>query len=181
VDPTPSNILGPFYRGPAVGYEPAPDRTVLSPVQPVAAPLQFNFMVRTISGGVVAGYRIEIWHADGYGFYDLSNPRPPDTPLEFWPNTAFYRTDRFIYNGKGRSVWTVVPGAYVDPSSGPREPHLHVIVRAPGRPPLTTQVFIPRDPGLPPSQDPYYQPQNTLSPYFQPGATWIGYFVFRIV
>jgi protocatechuate 3,4-dioxygenase beta subunit len=168
-----------------VGYEPAPDRQQLTPPNPPAGgqELSFNFAVRTTAGGLVIGYRIEIWHADINGMYDLSNPRPPTTTEEFWPNTSFYRTDRYIYNARLRQVSTVVPGAYFDASLGvAREPHLHVIIRKSGYAPLTTQVFLPRDPNLPPSLDPYYQPQNTLQPYIQARPNLnVGYFIFRIV
>lgn len=178
---TPSNILGPFYRGPSTGYEYSPDRVALSPPGTTGDELEFNFAVRSTTGAAIGGYWIEIWHADANGIYDLSNPRPPDAPQEFWPNTAFYRTNRYIYNAKLRSVWSIVPRPYFDSSIGvSREPHLHVIIRAPGRLPLTTQVFLPRNAGLPPSADPYYQPANTLSPYIRVNNVSIGYFVFYL-
>jgi protocatechuate 3,4-dioxygenase beta subunit len=181
MNPTSANILGPFYRGPTTGYEYAPNRLILSPPGAAGQELEFNFQVRTTANSPVGGYWVEIWQADTNGIYDLSNPRPPDTPQEFWANTGFYRTTRFIYNARARAVWTVVPGAYHDPSLGlAREPHLHVIIRAPGHAPLVTQVFPPRDPGLPPSPDPYYQPQNSFAYFTRVGNLIVAGFVFYL-
>jgi protocatechuate 3,4-dioxygenase beta subunit len=154
----------------------------LAPPGASGSAFEFNFAVRTANGEPVGGYWIEIWHADSRGVYDLSNPRPPDAADEMWPNTAFFRTRRFIYNASSRTVWTVCPGQYFDNTLGvAREPHLHVVVDVPSRPLLTTQVFMPRDPSLPPPEDPHYDPQNTLSPVVRlANGTTIGWFVFRV-
>jgi hypothetical protein len=99
-----------------------------------------------------------------------------------WPNTAFFRTRRFIHNTSSRTIWTVCPGQYFDNTLGvAREPHLHVVIDVPSRPLLTTQVFLPRDRSLPPPEDPHYHPQNALSPVVRlANGTTIGWFVFRV-
>jgi hypothetical protein len=154
----------------------------LAPPGAAGSAFEFNFAVRTANGHPVGGYWIEIWHADSNGVYDLSNPRPPDAVDELWPNTASYRTRRYIHNARSRTVWTVSPGQYFDDALGvAREPHLHVVVDVPSKPLLTTQVFMPRDASLPASDDPHYDPGNALSPVVRlANGTTMGWFVFRV-
>jgi protocatechuate 3,4-dioxygenase beta subunit len=68
--------------------------------------------------------RIEFWQADSHGHYDDTGSR--------------LRSHQFT-DAHGRyRLETIVPGPYPG-----RTPHLHVKVRAPGQPTLTTELYFP--------------------------------------
>jgi protocatechuate 3,4-dioxygenase beta subunit len=71
---------------------------------------------------------IDVWHADDRGAYDNSGTR--------------LRGHLFTDDQGRYRLETIVPGAYVG-----RTRHYHVKVQAPNRPVLTTQLYLPGDPG----------------------------------
>ena len=132
-EPTPAQTEGPFYK------KGAPERASL--VEPAAA------AVRLVVTGQVLSARdcqplsdavLDFWHTDERGEYD----------------NAGYR-----YRGRQRTdargayrLETIVPGAYPG-----RTRHIHVKVHVPGRRVLTTQLYLPDDPGN--RRDGIYRPE----------------------
>lgn len=162
------DILGPFYRGPANGYS-YPQHTYSITPNWLGGNLWLNVLIEDAATGARIHFAsVEVWQADRNGVYDLSNQRPPDTPVELWPNTGFYRGRFTPYGAEHqRTLYTDIPGSYYQPPVGntpgfQREPHIHFCISKAGYETLTTQIFFPRDPNLPPSADPYYIPQNTV-------------------
>ena len=79
--------------------------------------------------------RLDFWQADTHGHYDDTGSR--------------LRSHQFT-DAQGRyRLETIVPGPYPG-----RTPHLHVKVRAPGRPTLTTELYFPGASYN--ERDPYY-------------------------
>jgi protocatechuate 3,4-dioxygenase beta subunit len=88
--------------------------------------------------------------------------------LDFWQANAQGQYDNHGYTLRGHQVTdaqgqytlqTILPGRYPG-----RPPHLHVKVRAPGQPILTTQLYFPEA-----------QPYNRRDPFFKPRllVTWL--------
>lgn len=115
----------------------------------VGEPLLVTGHVRSISGEPVLDARLEVWHSDAQGKYDvqyegLDEPRGRG---HLFPNPDGYF-----------SFWTVRPVAYPIPSDGPvgellraaqrspmRPAHVHFMVSAPGHRTLITHVFDRED------------------------------------
>jgi protocatechuate 3,4-dioxygenase beta subunit len=84
---------------------------------------------------------IEVWQADDKGEYD---------------NRGFRLRGHLFTDADGRYRFrTIVPGAYPG-----RTPHIHVKVQAPSRPVLTTQLYLPNDPGN--ARDRLFRPELLL-------------------
>jgi protocatechuate 3,4-dioxygenase beta subunit len=181
---TPYAILGPYYRGHLTGYSDSPNNNFILPSRSFGTLDLHIAIVDATTQAPIHFATVEVWQADRNGIYDLSNPRPPDTPLEFWPNTSMYR-GRFQPYGAGHNhiLYTEIPGRYYQPPANGRpgfyrEPHIHFRISKAGYVPLDTQVFFPRDPALPPSDDPYYVPQNTV--WIHPTFTRYATFRFEL-
>lgn len=135
---TDSNLEGPFYRS------GAPLRSVLASGLP-GVPL-------VVRGHVLAGCRaapaeLDVWQANTTGDYD---------------NAGFTLRGRMRTDDDGAFRFeTIVPGHYLN---GPqyRPAHIHVKVRTPGRPELTTQLYFQGDPYN--AIDPWYLPSLELRP-----------------
>jgi protocatechuate 3,4-dioxygenase beta subunit len=70
---------------------------------------------------------LDFWQADGRGDYD---------------NAGYRLRGHQTTDGDGRyRLETIVPGVYPG-----RTRHIHVTVKAPGRPGLTTQLYFPGEP-----------------------------------
>lgn len=143
-DGTKGSILGPYYlpgqqRLPAVATLPMrPDEQ--------GDPLTFSGRVTDLAGLPLAGAELDIWHADSEGYYSGFAPGIPDGNLR-----GVVTTD-----SEGRfEITTVQPAPYRIPTDGPtgrlidaagwhpwRPAHLHLIVRAPGHRPITTQLYF---------------------------------------
>jgi protocatechuate 3,4-dioxygenase beta subunit len=119
--PTPPSAEGPYFR------PRSPERRVLRDPGMPGTPLVVTGRVLSVRGVAVAGALLDVWHADAAGVYDLRGTRC----------RGHQRADaRGAYR-----LETVVPGHYPG-----RTRHLHVKVQAPGRPVLTTQIFLPGEP-----------------------------------
>jgi hydroxyquinol 1,2-dioxygenase len=147
---TDTTVLGPFYVG---EHRVAPHGTDLAP----GAPGERMFVdgsVTDVAGRPIAGATIDVWHADGDGFYDSQKPGyRPDKPS---------MRARFVSGGDGRfSFHTIVPRSYPVPTDGPvgellaaggrhamRPAHIHFVLSAPGFEKLVTHVFVAGDPYL---------------------------------
>jgi catechol 1,2-dioxygenase len=143
-DGTKGSILGPYYL---------PDQVSLPSVAtlPMRAdekgdPLVFSGRVTDLAGRPLAGAELDIWHADSQGYYSGFAPDIPQGNLR-----AVVVTD-----DEGRfEISTVQPAPYQIPTDGPtgrlidaagwhpwRPAHLHLIVRATGHRPITTQLYF---------------------------------------
>ncbi|MEV6283994.1 catechol 1,2-dioxygenase [Kribbella sp. NPDC051770] len=109
-------------------------------------PLVLDGQVRALDGTPLGGALVDIWHADADGYYSGFAPHLPEGNLR-----GVVTTD-----AEGRfAITTVQPAPYQIPTDGPtgkliaaagwhpwRPAHLHVIVRAEGYRPITTQLYF---------------------------------------
>ncbi|MBC2592427.1 catechol 1,2-dioxygenase [Rhodococcus aetherivorans] len=141
---TQGSILGPYYL---------PDQTRLPSVARLpmrsdekGTALVFTGQVRNLDGQPLAGAELDIWHADDDGYYSGFAPHIPNGNLR----------GVVVCNEQGRfEISTIKPAPYQIPPDGPtgklidaagwhpwRPAHLHLIVRAPGFRPITTQLYF---------------------------------------
>jgi hydroxyquinol 1,2-dioxygenase len=146
---TQSTVLGPFF------VEDAPERTQGSDIDPADArggePLYVDVTVTDPAGAAVPGARVDVWHSDADGFYDMQRPGQQRA-----------RRARFATaTDGGLRFWTTMPASYPIPDDGPvgqllsatgrhpwRPAHVHFMVEAPGFRRLVTHVFVDGDPYL---------------------------------
>ena len=119
--PTPPDQLGPFYK------KDAPNKANLRVARDPGLPLQISGKVLDTRGEPVHGARIELWHADFKGIYDVHGYR--------------YRTNLALGGATDYQVETIMPGRYPD------RPilHVHYLITAPGCKPLVTQLYFATD------------------------------------
>jgi protocatechuate 3,4-dioxygenase beta subunit len=115
---TPALTEGPFYsRG-------SPERTVLREPSSAGRRLVITGIVYDDECRPVAGAWLDFWQADARGRYD---------------NQGFALRGHQFTDAQGRyTLDTVVPGDYAGRTS-----HIHVKVRAPSGPVITTQLYLP--------------------------------------
>ncbi len=119
---TPAQTPGPFYKA------GAPRRTSLVEPGMTGERIVVAGRVLTADCAPIPGAVLDVWHADAHGDYD---------------NTGYRLRGRFATDDAGRFQFeTIVPAAYVG-----RTRHFHVTLEAPGRRPLTTQLYFPGEPG----------------------------------
>ena len=146
---TDSTVLGPFHM------VESPQRELGSTISldHNGEPCVFAGQVRSSDGTPLPGARVDVWQANGAGYYDVQQPDvQPERNLR-----GLFDTD-----AHGR-FWlrTVVPRYYPIPDDGPvgrlltatkrhpnRPAHIHVIAEADGHAPLTTHVFVEGSPYL---------------------------------
>jgi len=140
---TPSAVLGPFY---VEGPPELEHGTDLSGGRLDGDPVYADFTVTDSDGQPVADAVVDVWQADKDGFYDVQLPDLDGPVLR----------GRFRTDAEGRvDLWTILPSAYPIPDDGPvgqmlgaagrhpmRPPHVHVMIAAPGRRRLITQLFV---------------------------------------
>ncbi len=107
--------------------------------------------VTDLNGKPLAGVPVDVWHADGDGYYDSQRPDYDETG----PSSRA----RFVTDADGRLFFrTILPCSYPIPTDGPvgemilqtrrhpmRPAHIHFLVNAKGYEPLITHVFIDGD------------------------------------
>jgi protocatechuate 3,4-dioxygenase beta subunit len=94
--------------------------------------------VLTLDCRPLSGVVLDFWQADASGVYD---------------NAGYRLRGHLTSDSDGRySLQTIVPGEYPG-----RTQHIHVKVEAPGRPVLTTQLYLPGSARNP--QDPLFKPE----------------------
>ena len=119
--PTAWNELGPFYK------RKAPKNTMLRAPGDPGMPISVAGRIFDTRGDRIEGARIEVWHADHRGQYDLDGYR--------------YRS-ALVSDAAGAYAFdSVIPGHY--PARVCQ--HIHYIVQAPGHKPLTTQLYFATD------------------------------------
>jgi protocatechuate 3,4-dioxygenase beta subunit len=122
---TAANIEGPFYK------RGAPSRSVLANANDVGERLQLTGTVRSTSCEPLANARLDVWHANARGGYDLDGFR-----------------FRGVMTTDARGRWdlrSIVPGRYLN-GDRYRPTHIHVKLVAKGYQPLTTQLYFADDP-----------------------------------
>jgi catechol 1,2-dioxygenase len=141
---TKGTIEGPYYL---------PDQVRLSascelPHRPdeKGTPLVLSGQVRDLDGTPQADAEVDIWHADADGYYSGFAPGVPSGNLR----------GVVVTDSEGRfEIRTVQPAPYQIPTDGPtgklieaagwhpwRPAHLHLMVRADGHRPITTQLYF---------------------------------------
>ena len=142
---TVNSVLGPFFMQDRPTCHNGAEISGGVPGEPLLA----SFRVLNTKGEPVVGARVDIWHSDGAGAYDVMMPNLKGTAMR-----GLFRAD-----GDGR-VWftSILPTSYPIPNDGPvgellrasarsiiRPGHLHVRIEAPGYRRLTTMLFTAGD------------------------------------
>jgi len=146
---TESTVTGPFHVVDSPPRELGADISVPGSGDPCL----ISGRVAGPAGEPIPGALVDVWHADGDGFYDVQKPGTiPEGSLR----------GLFTADAEGR-FWfrTIVPRYYPIPVDGPvgrllgamarhpyRPAHIHVIVTADGYAPVTTHLFDAASPYL---------------------------------
>ncbi len=138
------SILGPYYLPDAPKLPAATTLPMRDDEQ--GTPLVLTGQIRDTAGNPVPGAELDIWHADHEGYYSGFAPHVPDGNL---------RGVVVADDNGGFEINTIQPAPYQIPTDGPtgklieaagwhpwRPAHLHLIVRAPGHRPITTQLYF---------------------------------------
>lgn len=143
---TETTVLGPFY------VQAAPHLPLGANIsgELAGAPLFVDGTVASADGTPLANVTVDVWHADGEGFYDVQQIED----LESFAGRAQFRTGA---DGKFH-FWTIRPVSYPVPHDGPvgdmlkaqgrhpyRPAHVHFMIVAPGHETLITHVFAAGD------------------------------------
>jgi len=117
-------------------------------------PLVITGYVFTRSCQPAAGAWLDFWQADARGSYD---------------NRGFRLRGHVFADESGRFIIeTIIPGEYAG-----RTPHIHVKVRAPNGPVLTTQLYLPNAPGN--QRDSIFSPAMVMEVQDVPGGRAASY------
>ena len=141
-------IEGPYYI-PNAPELPA-DATLPMREDEPGTPFVFKGQVRDLDGNSLGGAKVEMWHADDYGFYSQFAPNIPEWNLR----------GTVVTDAEGQfSIRTRRPAPYQIPTDGScgklisaagwhawRPAHLHLKVSAPACQMITTQLYFPGDP-----------------------------------
>lgn len=142
---TKGSIEGPYY----IAGAPELPSTCTLPMREEdkkITPLVFSGQVTDLEGNGLAGAKVELWHADNDGYYSQFAPHLPEWNLR----------GTIIADEEGRyEITTIQPAPYKIPTDGPtgqfieaqnghpwRPAHLHLIVSAPGKESVTTQLYF---------------------------------------
>ena len=142
---TKGSIEGPYY----IENSPELPSTCTLPMRAEdekITPLVFAGQVTDLDGNGLAGAKVELWHADNDGYYSQFAPHLPEWNLR----------GTIIADDEGRyEITTIQPAPYKIPTDGPtgqfieaqnghpwRPAHLHLIVSAPGKESVTTQLYF---------------------------------------
>lgn len=138
---TEATVFGPFY----VHQSPELELGANMSNGMKGTPWFVKGLVRSITGEIIPNAKVEVWHSDEDGFYDVQK-----ADLECHEARAVFHT-----NDKGEYHFqTIVPEAYPIPYDGPvgtmltalsrhpwRPAHLHFMITADGYERLVTHVF----------------------------------------
>src|ERR1700722_2392263 len=142
---TETTVFGPFYAAPPEFESGADIRGHLQ-----GRPMYVTGRVTDTDGRPLTGARVDVWHSDDQGFYDLQR---------FGDDRRYAGRGRFHSGEDGRfHFWTIRPTAYPIPDDGPvgkmlqaqgrhpfRPEHIHFMVVAPGHRKLVTHIFAAGD------------------------------------
>ncbi|KAI9864492.1 MAG: hypothetical protein M1824_005196 [Vezdaea acicularis] len=145
--PTASAILGPFWRADAPRL---PMRSsIVHGIPDGDHTYMYGRVVDHKTGQGIEGAELDIWHTAPNGLYEQQDPSQPDMNLR----------GRFTTPASGEyAFYCLRPTSYPIPDDGPagrllalldrhpmRPAHIHLVLKAPGYRPLTTQIFDRRD------------------------------------
>ncbi|WP_405866703.1 MULTISPECIES: intradiol ring-cleavage dioxygenase [unclassified Streptomyces] len=140
---TESTVLGPFHMTESPVRELGADIDLVGGGEPCVV----SGRVLSRDGTPLPGAVVDVWQADGNGFYDVQRPdvQPPGNGRGLFTADA---EGRFRFR-------TCVPSAYPIPTDGPvgdllratgrhpyRPAHIHFIASAAGHTPVTTHIFV---------------------------------------
>jgi len=142
---TETTVFGPFYAAPPEFASGADIRGHLQ-----GRPMYVAGRVTDTDGRPLAGARVDVWHSDDQGFYDLQR---------FGDDPRYAGRGCFRSGADGRfHFWTIRPTAYPIPDDGPvgkmlraqgrhpfRPEHIHFMIVAPGHRKLVTHIFAAGD------------------------------------
>ncbi|SDM07346.1 dioxygenase [Nonomuraea jiangxiensis] len=170
---TDSTLLGPFY---VEGRPTAPNGADISGDVP-GMPLFFTGRVVSPAGDPIPGARVDTWHSDGDGHYDVQQAERLHGRLAMRALLTTDEEGRFWYR-------SIAPRYYPVPTDGPggeiiratgrspmRPEHIHFWFHAEGYDPLITMLFRSDDPYL--ACDPVFAVRRSLIVDFvqhDPGA-----------
>lgn len=137
--PTPREVLGPFFK------KGAPNTPRLHTLGSPGFPLQVTGKVTNTRGEKLPGARVEIWHSDHAGLYDLEGFR--------------YRAGLIMDQSSEYAVETILPGHYDDRPAQ----HIHYLITAPGHKTLITQAYFATDPFFEGNPDRNYTKRGMVS------------------
>jgi catechol 1,2-dioxygenase len=137
-------IEGPYYIPGAPEFRS--EATLPMREDEPGTPLLFQGTVTDLDGTPIEGALVELWHADDAGFYSQFAPGIPE-----WNLRGAIRT-----GADGRYTFhTIQPAPYQIPTDGAtgaliaaagwhawRPAHLHLKISAPGKRPVTTQLYF---------------------------------------
>lgn len=140
-DATEATVFGPFFVEGAPEIPHGGDMAFGASGQPC----RVHGSVRDTDGNPIAGARIEVWEADGDGFYDV----------QYGDGRSAARAHLFSGDDGQYDFWAITPTPYPIPYDGPvgamlraggrtpmRASHLHFMVAAPGQRTLVTHIFV---------------------------------------
>lgn len=146
---TDTTVLGPFHM---VESPPRELGATIS-LDGNGEPCVFAGQVRSSEGTPLPGALVDVWQANGAGYYDVQQP---DVQPERNLRGLFTTDERGLF-----WLQTVVPRYYPIPDDGPvgrllaatrrhpnRPAHIHLIAEAAGHASLTTHVFVEGSPYL---------------------------------
>jgi len=116
------NEIGPFYK------RLAPENPMLRRPDDPGLPLNVSGKVSDTRGNIVPQAKVEIWHTNHNGLYDVDGYR--------------FRAALISDNEGKYQFESVMPGHY--PARVCQ--HIHYLVTAPGHKPLITQLYFATDP-----------------------------------
>jgi len=165
---TESTVLGPFY------VAGAPRRAMGEHIgRPEdGSPTLVRGRVTDPAGRPLDEATLDVWQSSGSGLYDIQDPDMP----------PFNLRGVFVTGPDGRFEFrTARPASYPVPTDGPvgdllratgrsrwRAAHIHAIVSAPGRRPVTTHIFDADNPYL--STDTVFGVKDSLVRPFRPAG-----------
>src|SRR5262249_31247590 len=123
--PTPSEVLGPFFKK---GAPAAANSIAMRQPGDPGFPLSVSGKVFNTRGDVVEAARIDVWQANYEGRYDVVGYR--------------YRARLVVPAAGDYAIETVMPGHYDDRPAQ----HIHYMITAPGHKTLSTQISFATDP-----------------------------------
>ena len=146
---TPRQITGPFYPTDWSGDADADlVRVTGEAAQAQGVVTHLRGRLRDPDGATLAGARIEIWQCDAHGIY--RHPRDREAARDM----GFQGRGRLLTGADGGFAFrTIRPVPYPG-----RPPHIHVLVAAPGRPELITQLYLDGEPAN--ARDPLFSRLN---------------------
>jgi hydroxyquinol 1,2-dioxygenase len=143
---TETTVLGPFY------VQDAPEMPLGADISGgmKGRPMLVEGGVKSVDGRPLAGARVDTWHSDDDGFYDVQHL----DEVGGLTLRGRFRTDE----KGGFRFWSIVPQFYPIPYDGPvgkmlkaqgrhpyRPAHVHFMIDAPGYEKLVTHVFVAGD------------------------------------